>query len=99
MAELARLEDLKKRLAELVGAGELDLNEYREARVAHELRAQELRRVVARSSEQKAQRRAREDAIDLREKWDELGIEERRRVAKALAARIEVGPAIKGRNF
>jgi hypothetical protein len=36
--------------------------------------------------------------MDLRAKWDDLGIEDRRRVVQALIERIEVGPAVKGRN-
>jgi hypothetical protein len=43
--------------------------------------------------------RARAEAVDLRAKWDDLGIEDRRRVVQALAERIEVGPAVRGRNF
>ena len=43
--------------------------------------------------------RARAEAVDLRSKWDDLGIEDRRRVVQALAERIEVGPAMKGPNF
>jgi hypothetical protein len=32
-------------------------------------------------------------------KWDDLGLEDRRRVVQALAERIEVGPAVRGKNF
>jgi hypothetical protein len=39
------------------------------------------------------------EAVDLRGKWDDLGIEDRRRVVQALAERIEVGPAVSARNF
>jgi hypothetical protein len=37
--------------------------------------------------------------MDLRAKWDDLDIERRRRLVQALAERIEVQPALKGRNF
>jgi len=43
--------------------------------------------------------RARAQAVDLRAKWDDLGIEDRRRVVQALAERIEVAPAVRGPNF
>lgn len=99
MAELARLEEVKKRLAELAGAGEMDLAEYREARAANERKAQSLRETVAKSAEIEALERARADAVDLTAQWDELDVEDRRRVVQALAERIEVGPAVKGRNF
>ena len=99
MAELVRLEELKKRLAELAGAGEMDLVEYREARSANERKVQALREALARSAEEEALHRTRAEALDLRPKWDELDVEDRRRVVQALAGRIEVLPAVKGRNF
>ena len=51
MTELAHLEEVKKRLAELAGAGEMDLAEYREARAANERKVQSLRETVAKSAE------------------------------------------------
>ena len=99
MAELAHLEDVKKRLAELVGSGEMELAEYREARAANERKLQAVRESLARSAEEEAMKRTRTEAIDLQGKWDDLDVEDRRRVVQALAERIEVGPAVKGRNF
>ena len=99
IAELARLEEVKKRLAELAGAGEMDLAEYREARAANERKMQAIRATLARSAEEEALQRTRADAVDLWAKWDDLEVENRRRVVQALAARIEVQPAVKGRNF
>ena len=43
--------------------------------------------------------RTRAEALDLRAKWDDLDIDRRRQVVQALAECIEVGPAVKGRNF
>jgi site-specific DNA recombinase len=99
MAELARLEGVKKQLAELAGAGELDIAEFRAARVANERAMQALRETLARSAEQEALERTRAEALDLRAKWDDLDIDRRRQVVHALAERIEVGPALRGRNF
>lgn len=99
MAELARLEEVKRRLAELAGAGEMDLAEYREARAANERKAQVLRVTLARSAEEEALQRTRAEAVHLQAKWDDLELEDRRRVVQALAERIDVSPAVKGRNF
>ena len=99
MAEMARLEGVKTQLAELAGAGELDLAEFRAAKATNDRAMQALRETLARSAEDEAMQRARAEAVDLRAKWDDLGIEDRRRVVEALAERIEVGPAVRGRNF
>ena len=99
MAELVRLEEVKKRLAELAGAGEMDLVEYREARSANERKVQALREALARSAQEEALQRTRAEALDLQPKWDDLDVEDRRRVVQALAERIEVLPAVRGRNF
>ena len=99
LVKLDRLEEVKKRLAELAGAGEMDLAEYREARAANERKVQSLRETVAKSAEIEALQRTRAEAVDLQAKWDDLDVEDRRRVVRALAERIEVGPAVKGRNF
>jgi hypothetical protein len=99
MAELARLEGVKTRLAELAGAGELDLADFRTARAANDRAMQALRETMARSAEDEALQRTRAEAIDLRAKWDDLDIDRRRQVVQALADRIEVGSAVKGRNF
>jgi site-specific DNA recombinase len=99
MAEMARLEGVKTRLAELAGTGELDLTEFRAAKATNDRAMQALRETLARSAEDEAMQRARAEAVDLPDKWDDLGIEDRRRVVQALADRIEVGPAVKGRNF
>jgi hypothetical protein len=55
--------------------------------------------MMARSAEDEALQRTRAEAVDLRARWDDLDIDSRRRVVQALAERIEVGPAVKGRNF
>lgn len=99
MAEMARLEGVKTQLAELAGTGELDLAEFRAAKATNERAMQALRGALATPAEDEAMQRARAEAVDLRAKWDDLGIEDRRRVVQALAERIEVGPAVKGRNF
>ena len=99
MAEMARLEGVKTQLAELAGTGELDLAEFRAAKATNDRAMQALRETLARSAEDEAMQRARAEAVDLRDKWDDLGIEDRRRVVQALAERIEVGPALRGRNF
>jgi hypothetical protein len=99
MAELARLEEVKRRLAELVGSGEMELAEYRAASTANKRKEQSLRETVAKSAEEEALQRTRAEAVDLQAKWDELDVENRRRVVQALAERIEVGAAVKGRNF
>jgi hypothetical protein len=99
MAEMARLEGVKKQLAELAGAGELDISEFRAARAANEQRMKALQVVVAKSADQEALERTRAEALDLRAKWDDLDIDSRRRVVQALADRIEVGPAVRGRNY
>ena len=99
LAELARLEGVKTQLAELAGSGDMDLAEFRAAKAANDRKIEALRKVLAKSAEEEAQERARAEAMDLWAKWDELGIEDRRRVVQALAERIEVGPAIRGRNF
>jgi hypothetical protein len=99
MAEMARLEGVKTQLAELAGTGELDLAEFRAAKATNERAMQALRGTLAKSAEEEALLRTRAEAVDLRDKWDDLGIEDRRRVVQALAERIEVGPAVKGRNF
>jgi hypothetical protein len=99
MAEMARLEGVKKQLAELAGAGELDITEFRAARAANEQRMKALQETMARSADQEALERTRAEALDLRAKWDDLDIDSRRRVVQALAERIEVEPAVRGRNF
>lgn len=43
--------------------------------------------------------RGRAEALDLQAKWNELDVDDRRRVVRALAEHVEVLPAIKGRNF
>ena len=86
-------------MAELAGTGELDLTDFRAAKATNARAMQALRGTLARSAEDEAMQRARAEAVDLRDKWDDLGIEDRRRVVQALAERIEVGPAVKGRNF
>jgi len=99
MAEFARLEGVKTQLAELAGTGELDLAEFRAAKSTNDRAMRALRETLARSAEDEAMQRARVEAVDLQDKWDDLRIEDRRRVVQALAERIEVGPAVKGRNF
>jgi DNA invertase Pin-like site-specific DNA recombinase len=99
MTEMARLEGVKKQLAELAGAGELDITEFRAARAANEQKMKALQEGLAKSADQEALERTRAEALDLRAKWDDLDIESRRRVVQALAERIEVGPAVRGRNF
>jgi len=99
MAEMARLEGVKTQLAELAGTGELDLAEFRAAKATNERAMQALRGTLAKSAEEEALLRTRAEAVDLRDRWDDLGIEDRRRVVQALAERIEVGPAVRGRNF
>jgi len=99
MAELARLEALKKQLAELAGAGDMDLAEFRAAKAANDRKIEALRKVLAKSAEEEAQERARAEALDLWAKWDDLDVENRRRVVAALTERVEVGPAVRGRNF
>jgi len=84
---------------ELVGAGEMDLAEFRAAKAANDRAMQALREMMARSAEDEALQRTRAEAVDLRARWDDLDIDSRRRVVQALAERIEVGPAVKGRNF
>ena len=98
-AEMARLEGVKKQLAELAGAGKTDLVDYQVAKAANDRAMQVLRETMARSADQEALERTRAEALDLRAKWDDLGIDSRRRVVRALAERIEVGPAVRGRNF
>ena len=99
MVELSRLEEVKRRLAELAGAGEMDLVEYREARAANERKVQALREALARSAEEEALQRSRAEALDLQPRWDDLDVEDRRRVVRAPAERIELLPAVRGRNF
>jgi DNA invertase Pin-like site-specific DNA recombinase len=99
MAELARLEGVKTRLAELAGTGELDIAEFRAARAANDRAMRVLQETMARSAEDEALQRVRAEAVDLRAKWDDLDIDRRRQVVPALAERIEVGLALKGRNF
>ncbi len=99
MAELARLEGVKRQLAELAGSGELDLVEFRAAKAANDRAIHTLQETMAKSAEQEALQRTRAEAVDLRAKWEGLDIEDRRRFVRALAERIEVGPAVKGRNF
>ena len=99
VAELALLEGVKKRLAELAGSGEMDLEEFRASRAANERAMQSLRQAMAKSAEEEGLQRTRAEAVDLWAKWDELDIDSRRRVVQALAERVEVGPAVRGRNF
>ena len=99
VSELARLEGLKRGLAELVGSGGMDLAEFGTARAANERAMQSLRQAMARSAEEEALQRTRAEAVDLWAKWDELDVDGRRRVVHALAERVEVGPAVRGRNF
>jgi hypothetical protein len=99
MAELDRLEALKAELARMAGAGELGLEQFRAAPAASERAMQSLRQAMARSAEEEALQQTRAEAVDLWAKWDELDIDSRRRVVQALAERIEVGSAIRGRNF
>lgn len=54
---------------------------------------------MARSAEEEAGQCTRTEAVDLQRKWDELDVEDRRRVVRALAEGIEVVPAGKWRNF
>ena len=53
LAELARLEAVKKQLAELAGAGEMDLSEFRAAKAANDKKIEVLRKVLAKSAERK----------------------------------------------
>jgi hypothetical protein len=99
MAELTRLEGVKKQLAELACAGELDMTEFLAARAANDRAVRVLQETMARSAEDEAFQRTRAEAVDLRAKWDDLDVDSRRRLVQALAERIEVGPAVKGRNF
>jgi hypothetical protein len=93
------LEGVKTQLAELAGTGELDLAEFRAAKATNDRAMQALRETLAKSAEDEAMQRTRAEAVDLRAKWDDLAIDDRRRVVQALAECIEVGPAVKGRNF
>ena len=79
IAELARLEGVKAELADLAGAGELDLSEFRAAKAANDRKMQALRETMARSAEDEALERTRAEAMDLRAKWDDLDIEARAR--------------------
>jgi hypothetical protein len=54
---------------------------------------------MARSAEEEVLQRTRAEAVDLWARWDELDIESRRRLVQALAERVEVGSAVRGRNF
>jgi hypothetical protein len=60
---------------------------------------QALRATMARSAQDEALQRTRADAVDLRAKWEDLYIDDRRRLVAALADRVEVMPAVRGRNF
>jgi hypothetical protein len=60
---------------------------------------QALRATMARSAEAEALQRTRAEAVDLRAKWDDKDIDSRPRLVQALAERIEVCPAVRGRNF
>lgn len=65
--------------AELVGAGEMDLAEHREARAASERKVGAVRETLARSVEEGALQQARTEAVDdLQARWDGLYVEERR---------------------
>jgi hypothetical protein len=99
MAEMARLEGVKKQLAELAGAGGLDIAEFRAARAANEQKMKSLQVTMAKSAHQEALVRTRAEALDLRAKWGDLDIDAKRRLAQAPAERIEVLPAVRGRNY
>ena len=100
MAELSRLEGVKKQLAELAGAGELDITEFRAARAANEQRdAGPARDPGQVSRAEEALQRTRAEALDLRAKWDDLDIDRRRQVVQALAERIEVRAGGEGQEL
>lgn len=77
----------------------MDLAEYPAAKAASDAKVDVLRQAVAKSAEEEAGQRARAEVMDLEARWDELDIDSRRRVVQALVERIEVGPAVKGRNY
>lgn len=85
--------------AELLGTGEMDLAELRAAKAANDQKLQALRETMAQSAEEEALQRTQAEAIDLRAKWADLDIDAKRRFVRALAERIDVMPAVRGRNF
>ena len=99
LTELTRLEGVKTGLAEMVGAGEMDLAEFRAAKTANDRLISNLSVTVAKGADMEAQRRTRAEALDLVDKWDDLDMDDKRRVVQALAEKVEVFPAVKGRNF
>jgi hypothetical protein len=95
LAELARLEERKKQVTELGGPAEMDITEFRAAKAANDRKIEALRQVLTRSAEEEAPERARAEAeaLDLWAKWDDLDVENRRRVVGAVTERVQVRPA------
>ena len=97
--ELGRLEAVGRELAEQVGAGHLELAEYRVMKAANEKRVAAARARLATIARDEARELARAEAPSLLACWPELPIEDRRRVVQALCAKVEIMPGLKGRNF
>ena len=97
--ELGRLEDIKRRLAEMAGSGAMDLADYRTASAANDAAIAAVNARLARDARAEAQRRERAEAPALLARWAELDTDARRRVVEALCAKVEIMPAVRGRNF
>ncbi len=97
-AELSRLEAKKVELAEMVASGEFDAMEFRAAKAINEAQIAEQARIVSADAERTARRRAQAEALELKESWKSLGVQDKRRVITALTERIVVGPGVRGRK-
>ncbi len=78
-------------------AGDLDDISWRSAREGLTGRLEDARRRLSEAEPSRVVWVGR--GAELRVKWAAMSAEERRYVVRSVVARIEIGPAVKGRNF
>ncbi len=95
-AELTALEERAEALAELWADGGLSKREWMAAKAKVDERRAELEGQIA-SNVPLGRQLRQPDGI--RARWPELGLDEKKTVLAAVLHSVEVGPAVRGRNF
>lgn len=100
LAELSEHEARLADLAALYAIGELSRGEWMASKTAHAMRAKQLQSGIAKKATGATlPPDLPESEETLRELWDSKPVSWRRHLTGTLVDRVEVGPAVKGRNF
>lgn len=91
--DVAAIEQRMTVLAEMFAGGEIGRSEWAAARDALEKRLSDARTTVAADAHDHGATVAIGDTATLRERWPEMGLEQRRAILGAVVTRIDIGPS------